>query len=73
MFHVHEPHAALPLARSTPHIRALSAGVPGLGGAAGLCPELGSVLGGGRAAVPVTALTAPSLTGQGHASLLKEG
>lgn len=46
MFHVHDPHAALPLARGMPHIRALSAWV---GCAAGLCPEPGSVLGGGRA------------------------
>lgn len=49
MFHVHDPHAVLPLARGMPHIRALSAGVRGLGGAAGLCPRPGSVLGGGRA------------------------
>lgn len=46
MFRVHEPHAELPLARRVLHIRALSAGVPRLGGAARLCPELGSVLGG---------------------------
>lgn len=43
MFRVHKPHAELPLARRMPHIRALSAGVPGLGGAARLCPELGAV------------------------------
>lgn len=40
MFHVHEPHAVLPLARRMPHIRALGAR---------LYPEPGSVLGGSRA------------------------
>lgn len=49
MFPVHEPHAALPLAPWVPHIRALRAGVPRLGGAAWLCPEPSSVLGGGCA------------------------
>lgn len=70
MFRVHHPHAALPLARGMPHIRALGAGVPGLGVQPG--SALSRALCSGPA-VPVPALTAPSLPGQGHASLLREG